>query len=317
MIKLIKQYYQATMEFINSKLSMVKIPGGSGITLYTLVTHFRSAIGSGSLTTRASSISFKFFVALFPGIIFLFTIIPLIPLKDFHETLMLILNDMVPDTFAPLLEKTINDIVSRRQTGLLSMGFILALYFSSSSFISLISSFNQSINIEDTRTGMQQRIISIILMIVTTLLVIIAVSIMILGHDSLQWLIEQGYISESKNYSLLLIGRWFFLGGLIYLIISTIYYLAPTRRKDFRFFSVGSLIATLFLMVNAWGFGFFVKYFSHHNALYGSVGTLLLLLLYIYYNAIILLVGFEINTSIRAAKKNLNNHSQESIEGVV
>jgi membrane protein len=317
MIKLFKKYYQTATAYINSKLDRVKIPGGSGITLHTLVTHFSSAIGAGSLSTRASSISFKFFLALFPGIIFLFTIIPLIPLKDFHTTLMEILNDFVPDTFAPLLEKTINDIVSRRHTGLLSLGFILALYFSSSSFISLISSFNQSINIADSRSGVQQRIISLILMLVTTILVIAAVSIMVIGHDSLEWLIAEGYLSRNKIYSALILWRWALLGGLIYLIISTIYYLAPAKRKEFRFFSVGSLIAALMLMANAWGFGYFVKYFSHHNALYGSVGTLLLLLLYIYYNATILLVGFELNASIHAAKRNLNNPSQDSIAEIV
>jgi membrane protein len=317
MIRIYQRYYRIASDFLERKLSAVKIPGGSGITLYTLVTHFRSAIGAGRLSTRAASISFKFFLALFPGVIFLFTIIPLIPLNDFHGTLMTVLLDLVPDTFAPLLEKTINDIVSRRHTGLLSMGFILALYFSSSSFISLISSFNQSINIEDTRTPMQQRVVSIVLMIVTTTLMIVSVSIMVIGHDSIQWLIDEGFISASNIYSVLLFARWFLLGGLIYLIISTIYYLAPARRKDFRFFSVGSLIATLFLMANAWGFGYFVKYFSHHNALYGSVGTLLLLLLFIYYNAIILLVGFELNTSIFAAKRKLNHQSQESLAEIV
>ncbi len=279
------------------------IPGGQGISLYTVVSYFKAAVSSGSLNTRAAAISFKFFLAIFPGIIFLFTIIPLVPIANFQANLMLMLQEAIPEMLYPLLENTIEDIVSRRHAGLLSIGFFLALWFSSSSFISMISSFNQSINIEETRTPFQQRVVSLLLMIGSTVLVIIAIAIMAIGQDTLDWLTQEGYLSTHNIYRVIQTSRWFLLGTIIYITISGIYYFAPANNSKFRFFSSGSLIATLLLMVTAWGFGAFVQYFSAHNAVYGSVGTLLLTLLYIFYNATILLVGFELNASIHMAQK--------------
>ena len=279
--------------------------------MYDLISHFKPGISQGSLSTRASSISFKFFLALFPAIIFIFTITPLIPLEGFYNNLMLALEELVPEQLFPFIENTISDIVSRRQAGLLSFGFLLALYFSSSSFIGLISSFNQSINIDETRSPLQQRVISILLVIISTILIIIAISIMILGQDTVQWLNEQGYIRTHVSYFFLPAIRWGILFALIYTTISMIYFIAPSRKAGFKFFSVGSLIATLCLVALAWGFGYFIKYFSAHNVLYGSIGTLLLLLLYIYYNATILLVGFELNASIHVARKNNLSATQE------
>lgn len=309
MLKAIRTYIGKLNQYltvlIRKYLEKVLIPGGNGITLFTVVSYFRAAIAAGSLNTRAASVSFKFFLALFPGILFLFTLIPLIPVPHFQQNLMLLLQEMLPDMIYPLLEDTIYDIISRKHAGLISLGFFFSLWFSSSMFIGLISSFNQSINIQETRPQIQKRILGVLLMIGSSILMIVAISFMVIGQDSLQWLTEQGYLQRNTFTSILPIGRWFLLALCIYLTISGIYFTAPARRDRVRFFSVGSLIATMFFVLNAWGFGVFVKYFSAHNALYGSVGTLLLLLLYIYYNAIILLVGFELNASIHAAKQNL------------
>ncbi len=300
---LIKSQLRKLTSKVNYNLNLVMIPGGKGISLYTVVSNFRNAISSGSLNTRAASISFKFFLALFPGILFIFTIIPLIPVRDFQINLMIMLKELMPEMLFPLLENTIMDIVSRKHTGLLSLGFLLSLWFSSSMFISIISSFNQSVNISETRSPMQKRFLGIILMLCATLLIIVAITMMAAGQGTLAWLVGEGYIKKSQVIGILPVGRWFLLGFIIYLTISGIYYFAPAKKEGFRFFSAGSLIATLSFVGIAWGFGYFVKYFSTHNALYGSVGTLILFLLYIYYNAIILLVGFELNASIIAAGK--------------
>lgn len=294
---------------IKNYFDKIPLPGSGGeITLYHLFYHFQQSIADGKLTTRAASVSFKFFLALFPGILFLFTIIPLIPIANFYPTLMLTMKDIIPEKLFPLAEQTIADIVGRKQTGLLSVGFIMAFYFSSSSFISIISSFNQSVNITETRSGFEKRVISIVLMIASTIMMIVAIALMTLGQDTMIWLTENGFIRFQGSFSLFHFFRWSLLAFVIYLTISMIYYIAPAKRIGFRFFSFGSLLSTLFLMANAWGFGFFIKYFSAHNALYGSVGTLLLLLLYIYYNAIVLLVGFELNASFLAAKKSPLGH---------
>lgn len=295
------QFYLRGKYRINEFLKRIKIPGASGMTMYDFASYFRPVI-TGNLNSRASAISYKLFLAIFPGIIFIFTIIPYIPVKDFQQTLMLIIQDILPDDVFPVVERTIADIINIKHSGLLSIGFILTLYFSSSGFISLISSFNQSINIKETRSWYQQRLISLALTVTTTLIIIIAVTMMAVGHSTIEWLIGKGFLARQTIYSILLVGRWFLLATMIYLSIALIYYVAPAKRAGFRFFSIGSLVATLLFIAIAWGFGLFIQYFSSYNALYGSVGTLLILMLYIYYNATILLIGFELNASIHAMK---------------
>jgi len=302
-IKYFLSRYRRLRLLVNRYLQKIVIPGGNGITLYTVVYFFRLATSSDSLNTRAASVSFKFFLALFPGILFLFTLIPLIPIHNFQQNLMLLLEEMLPDMIYPVLEDTIFDIISRKHAGLISLGFFFSLWFSSSMFIGLITSFNQSSNIEETRTPVQTRVLGVLLMLGSAILMIIAIGVMVLGQDTLQWLTVQGYLKANVFLSILPITRWFLLALLIYITIAVIYFTAPAKSHRVRFFSVGSIIATLFFVALAWGFGLFVQYFSAHNALYGSVGTLLLMLLYIYYNAMILLVGFELNISIHAAKK--------------
>jgi membrane protein len=186
---------------------------------------------------------------------------------------MLLLQEMLPDMIYPVLEETIYDILSRKHAGLISLGFFFSLWFSSSMFIGLINSFNQSINLAETRTPVQTRVLGVLLMLGSAILMIIAIGFMVLGQDTLLWLTDQGYLKENTFLKILPMARWFLLAFLIYITISVIYFTAPVKRYRVRFFSVGSIIATLFFVALAWGFGLFVKYFSAHNALYGCCST--------------------------------------------
>lgn len=304
LIKNISRVFTRFKERTNSRLRKIMIPFGKGVTLYKFVVLFMKGVSAGYITTRAASISFKLFMALFPGIIFIFTIIPYIPIGGFYSNLMLMIGDVVPETLFPLVEQTIEDIAIRKRSGLLSFGFLMAFYFSSSSFMSIISSFNQSINVTDMRKGWQQRLVSVALVIISTLMVIIAIALIAFSQDRISWLVEQGWMDTEQNLKIFFAGRWIILTTILYITISLIYFLAPAKRDGYSFFSIGSLIATLFFILIGWGFGYFVTYFSAHNILYGSIGTLLLLLLYIYYNAIVLLIGFELNAGIAAAQKS-------------
>jgi membrane protein len=316
LFKTLIHHYLSLKLRVNQVLKSITIPGTSGMTMYHFASYFRPVI-TGNLNARASAISFKLFLAIFPGIIFIFTIIPYIPIRDVQPTLMLIIRDILPDDVFPMVQKTISDIINIRHTGLLSVGFILTLYFSSGGFISLISSFNQSINITETRTWIQKRAISLILTVVTTLIIIVAVALMAIGHTTIEWLVRKGFLTGQTIYTMLPAGRWFILALMIYLSVALIYYIAPAKKAGFGFFSVGSFISALLLIALTWGFGLFIRYFSAYNALYGSAGTLLTVMLFIYYNSTILLIGFELNASIQAMKKKMARSQQEAISHIV
>ena len=315
-MKRIIYWYNSWTTRINAFLHRIRIPGTSGMTLYHFASCFKPVL-TGNFNTRAASISFKLFLAIFPAIIFLFTIIPYIPVADFQSTLMLVFQEIMPDNVFPIVEKTISDIITIKHSGLLSMGFILTLYFSSNGFISLISAFNQSINIKETRTWYQQRLISLLLMVITTLILIMAVTLMAIGRGTLEWMMAKGIMPIKNIFPLLLIGRWFLLATVIYLTLCIVYYVAPAKRAGFRFFAIGSAVATILTILLAWGFGAFISHFSSYNALYGSVGTILILMLYIYYNASIMLIGFELNASILVMRKENNPLPQEAVSRIV
>lgn len=315
-MKRIISWYNSWNTRINAFLHRIRIPGTPGMTLYHFASCFKPVL-TGNFNTRAASISFKLFLAIFPAIIFLFTIIPYIPVADFQSTLMLVFQEIMPDNVFPIVEKTISDIINIKHSGLLSLGFILTLYFSSNGFISLISAFNQSININETRTWYQQRLVSLLLMVITTLILILAVTLMAVGRETLEWMMAKGIMPIKNIYSLLLIGRWFLLATVIYLTLSIVYYVAPAKRAGFRFFAIGSAVATALTILLAWGFGTFISHFSSYNALYGSVGTILILMLYIYYNASIMLIGFELNASILVMRKENHSMPQEVVSRIV
>ena len=285
----------------------IVIPGFDGLPLYNVAAFFIKGIQKGSLTSRASSLSFTFFLATFPAIIFFFTIIPYIPIDHFQDTLLALLKDVFPNKAFDAAQTTLEDIVKRQRAGLLSVGFILALYFSTNGIDTIIREFNKTYHTIETRPWLKRRIISLFLVILISIIVIIAIVLITAGTVVLHFLVKHNILQNSFTIFLINAGRWLVIMALIFFSVSFLYYYAPAKKTKFRLFSPGSILATFLSLVTSIGFNFYVSNFSKYNTLYGSIGTLLIVLLWIYFNAIILLIGFELNASILNAKK-FNNH---------
>jgi len=279
------------------------LPGFDGLPLYNVAVFFFRGIYQGYIATRASAVSFNFFLAIFPFLIFLFTIIPFIPIENFQVTLLSLIHDFMPKSAYDTVKDTVEDIVTRPRGDLLSLGFIFALYFATNGVNSMMEAFNNTYHTIETRSWFRQRMISSLLVIILSLLLIIAIGLMTLGPVLLAAFIPER-ILESSFYSFFLwLGTWAIVLFTLFFAISFIYYLAPARRRDFRFISAGSSLATLLVIITTLGFNFYVDNFSRYNILYGSIGTLIAVLLWIYFNSISLLIGFELNASIFNAKK--------------
>lgn len=279
------------------------LPGFDGLSLYDVSVFFVRGIQRGSITSRASSFSFNFFLAVFPAIIFFFTIIPYIPVAHFQDTLLQLMRDFIPEKAYSAVEGTLFDIVKRPRGGLLSIGFVLAMYFSTNGINSLIESFNQTYHTIETRSPFKQRLVSILLVIILSVLVILSIMLIIVGPIVLEFLASKNILRDNFTLQMIIFGKWIVVVALFFFVFSFLYYLAPAKRRQFRFISAGSTLATGLTIVTSIGFNYYVNNFLQYNTLYGSIGTLMIVMLWIYFNAIIVLVGFELNASIFNAKQ--------------
>ncbi len=282
-------------------LKRIILPGFDGLPFFEVIVFFIKGIQKGSLTSRAAATAFNFFLAIFPAILFFFTIIPYLPIENFQEILMSLLNDVLPKSAFETISSTIEDIILRKRGSLLSIGFIMALYFSTSGIRSLIVAFNSTFHAIEKRSTVKIYLISLLLVIVLSIIIIVAITMIVIGTDVLEFLVAKGLIKGYFSYFLIQFVKWIVIIAMVFFIISFMYYLAPAHIQRFRFFSAGSTLATVLSIVTSLGFDFYVTNFSRYNALYGSIGTLIVIMLWIYFNALILLIGFELNASIQSA----------------
>jgi membrane protein len=280
------------------------LPGFDGMPLYDVADFFFTGIQKGAIKTRATSVAYSFLLALFPGIIFLFSLIPYIPIKGFQAELLTLLQDIFPKDAYVAARSTIEDIVKHQRGGLLSLGFVLVAFFATNGISALIDGFNKSYHIKETRTGFRQRMAALTLTGILSLLLIVAIIIIIFSESSTAYLVDIGLIKSKAQIVLLYFGKWLVIVALFLFAISFLYYFGPALHKKWRFFSPGSIVASFLCILTSVGFGAFVNNFGSYNKLYGSIGTLIVIMLWIYYNALILILGFELNASIGNAKSS-------------
>ena len=284
----------------------IKPLGFTGLSLYDVSVFFIKGLQEGAITTRASSLAFNFFLAFFPSIIVFFTLIPYIPIDGFQQTLMEIISNILPPSTNSATFSTLEDIINNQRGGLLSIGFILALYFSTNGMSSLIQAFNSSYHIRENESIIKHQMLSILLTIVISALVFLTIILIIFGKAVIVYMIDYQLINENKLI-LLNTAKWVILIFMLFLGITTIFNLGPAIKSQIKIFSPGAILATLFIILTSIVFSFYIDNFSQYNKIYGSIGTLIIILLWIYFNAIFLLIGFELNASIFNAKKNLTD----------
>ncbi|HEY8403361.1 MAG TPA: YihY/virulence factor BrkB family protein [Flavobacteriales bacterium] len=287
-------------------LESVKPPGMQGLSLYQVSRFFIEALMKGQVATRASAISFRLFLAFFPGIILLLSLIPYIPIPNFQQSLFDSIRGFFPgDTFS-LFESTLNDLINTKHSTLLSLGFVLVIYYASNSINAVLIGFSGSYFSEEKGNAFIMRIASIILIFILGLLLVVAVSIMAFSGYVFNYLHDLGIIGDAGFIPLLNIAKWMISVFLIYSIISTLYNVGLGKRwRRWRFFNVGATLATFVFVITSIGFAYFVNNFATYNKLYGSLGTLMVLLIWLNFNCMIVLMGYDLNVSIRKAKKSI------------
>ena len=287
---------------ITEKTGKLVLPGFDGIPINDVLKFVIKGFRRGVLVTRASSIAFNLLMALLPATIFLFTLIPFIPIPNFQQELVRLFESILPVNVFNLMESTIVDIVTIKSGNLLFVMFFATIVFSTNGIHAVIHAFVTTSHNFKSRSWVNQRKVSVILLLVGLIMIAIAGALIIFGKEAINTLVELGILEKSLVISIFILLKWIVVILLLFLAISFLYYLAPAKRHDFRFITAGSTLATLLFIITSLGFSAYVNNLGPYNKIYGWIGTLMVILLWLYLNSIALLIGFELNVSIKDAR---------------
>ncbi len=285
-------------------LKKIKLPWLEGLSLYDLVEIYGIGIAESALTYRAGAISFSFFMALFPFALFVLNLIPYIPIEGFQDDFMRFVEESVPPNTYDAIFIILNDILINSNSGLLSSGVILSVFLMANGLNSILGGFETSHHVILKRGFFRQYAVALGMSILLTFILLFTVAIIVVFEVFIQDLRRRYYFNE--NIPLIVMGRYLFL-ILMILVTTSILFKFGTKRTGKRpFISIGSVFTTVLVIISSYFFGIWVVRFSQYNELYGSIGTLLILMFYIWLNCIILLLGFELNAAVdRIRRKNL------------
>ncbi len=284
---------------------IIVLPGFGSLPLYTVSLFFFQEIARESLLNKASSLAYSFMLAIFPGIIFLFTLIPYIPIADFQEQLLDFMKLILPDSAYQTIESTLLDIVNNQNSGLLSIGFVMAMIFATNGIHSLMVAFNKSSLVVESRSFLKQRLIALGLSIMIILALTVGMGIVTAAGFIISHIRQNLEINNQFWASLIGLTRWLILMGIYFFTLSILYKFGPAQSKKWSFFSPGATLATILAALTFWGFAAYINNFNTYNKLYGSIGTLIVIMIWLYLNSLILLIGFELNASIQLSKQSI------------
>ncbi|MCD4770504.1 MAG: YihY/virulence factor BrkB family protein [Bacteroidales bacterium] len=285
----------------NDWIKHLVLPGFDKVPIYDVILFFFRGFKKGALVTRASSIAFNLLLALLPSTFFLFTLIPFIPIPNFQSELIRLFENIVPENAYTLLESSIINIITVKSGVFLVVMFFASAVMSSNGIHALIHAFVVSDHKFETRSWVAQRRVSFSLLLIIVFMISVSAILLIFSRMTVQKLVELHLIETNWVYYIIMTFKWLLTIGMLFLAISFLYYLAPSRKARFRFFSAGSTLATILFVATSLGFSAYVNNFDQYNKLYGSMGTIIVILLWLYLNSISLLIGFELNASIKTA----------------
>ena len=285
-------------------MEALKIPGYVGFSFYDLIEMYTAGIVKGALSSRAGSIAFSFFMALFPFLLFILNLIAFIPIANFDAVLFDFIELLLPQESQGFFMDIFTDIRQKQRTGLLSSVFILSIFLTANGVSSIFSSFEGSYHVDLSRSFIRQYLYSMMVGVLLAVLLLVGLAALIFFEIFIFKNLDE-LIPSTVNW--IRMGQLFFYTILIYVSVAILYYFGTIEGKKNRFFSPGALMTCLLILMTTYLFGIYIENFSTYNQLYGSIGALLIFLFYIWLNSSVLLLGFELNATLN----RLKNSSQD------
>lgn len=281
------------------------------LSLYRFLRIFLNNIHEDEIFDRSNSVAYNFILSIFPTTIFLFTLIPYVTVyfpDVTDESIMAFMGDMMPPSMYEVVSSTVLDIVRNQRGGLLTFGFVLALYLATNGMSALMRAFNACYRTIERRSFIRTRLTALGLTLMLSLVLFSAIILLVVGQIVINYftthVTDLAKLNiDSLSIYFLLAMRFLVIFIVFFIAISCIYYFGPAVHYNWRFFSIGSLIATLACLGISYGFSFYVANFGSYNKLYGSIGTLIALMIWIQLLTMVLLFGYEINASLHYGTK--------------
>ena len=282
-------------------LQGIKLPWLQGLSLYDLLELYGLGIAEGALSYRAGGIAFSFFMALFPFALFILNLIPYIPIDGFQQDFLNFVAESVPPNTYDAIASIVNDILNNSHSGLLSSGFIMAIFLMANGLNAILGGFETSHHVIIKRGFFNQYFVALGISLLLSFLLLVTVAMIVVFEVFIQKTIIQDVLSD--RIPLIILGRYTFIILMILLTTSILFKFGIKHDKNRKFISIGSVFTTILIILSSYGFGIWVVEFSKYNQLYGSIGTLLIMMFYIWINCMVLLLGFELDASINKLKQ--------------
>lgn len=286
-------------------LKKIKVPGLEGFTSYDLLKLYFEGILNGAFSYHASAVAFSFFMALFPFALFILNLIPYIPIEGFQDDFLNFVKDGVPPNTFDAIAAIINDILNNSNTGLVSSGFFLSIFLMANGINGILGGFESSKHVIIKRGFLNQYFVALGISLLLSVILLLTVATIVVFEVIIQSTAIQDVLSD--QISLIILGRYLFVVLMILITCSILLRYGTKQSHKPPFISVGSVFTTVLIIISSYFFGIWVLRFSKYNELYGSIGTLLIMMFYIWINCMILLLGFELNATIHKLKRLRGN----------
>ena len=277
-------------------------PGFQGMTVYQVMKHLLKDFNLPNFTEKASAISYNFIMSVPTSCLFLFTLTPNLPFiskKGLKTQLHGLIHDIIPSaTYNKGLIQFVDSFINGSKIGMLSFTFVLSLFFASGAVMGLMRSFNKNHVGFQKIKGLKKRWEAIKLTVMLFGLILVCLVLLLLQRNILDWI----GIKDFHLRNLIFYGKWILIIGLIFYSYAFIYRYAPSTTRRWKLVSPGAVVATFLSILVTIGFTAFVNNFGRYNILYGSIGTIMVIMIMIFLNSMVILLGFEINLSINTLK---------------
>jgi membrane protein len=293
------------VRFMSAKSKQIILPGFQQVPLYDVLKFFVTQVRRVGLNERAAAISFNFLMAIPAATIFLCTLIPYLPVsKQITRELLLLTRDITPNRNTYLLVRNfLEDFLNTPRSGLLSLGFVLAVFYASNAMMGIMRSFNKSFTVLSKRNVFEKRWLAIKLTTIVILLLLASIVVLVTQGALLKVILDWMDINSPLVKTLVKNLRWVIIIFLFFYSIAFIYKYAPAIHKRWKLYSPGTILATTLIILATFLFSFWVNRFGNYNKIYGSIGTIMILMVLVYVNSLVLLIGFELNVSIHALRQ--------------
>ena len=279
----------------------IQLPGLEGITILHVFQFIKEVFIKGNFAIRSAAVSFHFFVAIFPTLIFLLSLIPYLPFDGVQDRLLLIASDVLPNIIYGAFENTVNELFTRKYNALLSIGFILSLYYASLGINTLLTAFSQSYQLKLKNNYIKQQLLALGIFIIITILFVVAIAVSIISD---QIHLHMGNIGSSE-FIKFLFGILHYLVELITVMlgIAILFHFGNPNTKKFKLLNTGTVFSTVVIFLATWGLSVYFSNFNFYNKVYGSIGSLLITLIWINIVSYVIILGFELYTKADEIKK--------------